>query len=68
VDYTKWVIDCSKALAHRHYRTDAFGDWLFFRFRANRCERKRGVSFHRKVGDYAAKHEVRFARRSPQPL
>ena len=24
-------------------------------------ERKRGISFHRKVGDYAAKKDVRFA-------
>ena len=62
VDYTKWVIDCTHALGAKtivgpmHSEIGHFsGDG------PTAAEIKRGISFHRKVGDYAAKKDVRFA-------
>jgi D-psicose/D-tagatose/L-ribulose 3-epimerase len=62
VDYTKWVIDCTHALGARtivgpmHSEIGHFsGDG------PTATEIKRGISFHRKVGDYAAKKDVRLA-------
>ena len=62
VDYTKWVIDCTSALGAgilggpMHSELGTFSGNA-----ATAAERKRGVSFHREVGDYAAKKNVRFA-------
>ena len=62
VDYTKWVIDCSRALGARTITGPMHSEIGYFSGAGpTDAERKRGISFHRKVGDYAAKHEVRFA-------
>ena len=62
VDYTKWVIDCTKALGAKTIVGPMHSEIGYFTGNgATAAEIKRGISFHRKVGDYAAKHEVRFA-------
>ena len=62
VDYTKWVIDCTNALGAKTIVGPMHSEIGYFSGNGpTTAEIKRGVSFHRKVGDYAAKHEVRFA-------
>jgi D-psicose/D-tagatose/L-ribulose 3-epimerase len=62
LDHAKWFIDCSAALGativggpihsvHGHFTGDA----------PTVAERKRGIAFHRKAGDYAARKNVRLA-------
>ena len=62
VDYTKWVIDCTRALGAKAIVGPMHSEIGFFSGNGpTAAEIKRGISFHRKVGDYAAKHDVRFA-------
>jgi D-psicose/D-tagatose/L-ribulose 3-epimerase len=62
VDYTKWVIDCTNALGAKTIVGPMHSEIGYFSGNGpTAAEIKRGVSFHRKVGDYAAKHDVRFA-------
>jgi D-psicose/D-tagatose/L-ribulose 3-epimerase len=62
VDYTKWVIDCTKALGAKTIVGPMHSELGYFSGDgATAAEIKRGVAFHRKVGDYAAKHDIRFA-------
>ena len=62
VDYTKWVIDCTKALGAKTIVGPMHSEIGYFSGDGpTAAEIKRGISFHRKVGDYAAKHDVRFA-------
>jgi D-psicose/D-tagatose/L-ribulose 3-epimerase len=62
VTYTKWFIDCSAALGAKILAGPMHSELGYFSGHApTGAERKRGISFHRKVGDYAAKKDVRFA-------
>ena len=62
VDYTKWVIDCTNALGANTIVGPMHSEIGYFSGNGpTTAEIKRGVLFHRKVGDYAAKHDVRFA-------
>jgi D-psicose/D-tagatose/L-ribulose 3-epimerase len=62
VAYMKWVIDCTAALGAEIIVGPMHSELGYFSGNAPTAgERKRGVSFHRKVGDYAGKREVRFA-------
>jgi D-psicose/D-tagatose/L-ribulose 3-epimerase len=62
VDYTKWVIDCTIALGAHTIVGPMHSEIGYFSGNGPTADEiRRGVSFHRKVGDYAAKHEVRFA-------
>lgn len=62
VDYTKWVIDCTAALGAKMIVGPMHSEIGYFTGNgASATETKRGISFHRKVGDYAAKHDIRFA-------
>jgi D-psicose/D-tagatose/L-ribulose 3-epimerase len=62
VTYAKWVIDCSVALGANILAGPMHSELGFFSGNGpTSAERKRGISFHRKVGDYAAKKDVRFA-------
>ena len=62
VAYTKQVIDCSAALGAKIIAGPMHSEIGYFTGEgANAAERKRGVSFHRRVGDHAAKKDVRFA-------
>ncbi len=62
VDYTKWVIDCTQALGAKMIAGPMHSEIGYFTGNgATAAETKRGISFHRKVGDYAAKHDIRFA-------
>ncbi len=62
VDYTKWVIDCTSALGANILAGPMHSELGYFSGNAaTATERKHGISFHRKVGDYAAKKKVRFA-------
>jgi len=62
VDYAKWVIDCSRALGARTITGPMHSEIGYFTGAGpTAAERKRGISFHRKAGDYAAKHDIRFA-------
>ena len=59
---TKWVIDCTAALGASIVAGPMHSQLGFFSGAApTAAERNRGVSFHRKAGDYAAKKNVRFA-------
>jgi D-psicose/D-tagatose/L-ribulose 3-epimerase len=62
LDHAKWFIDCSAALGasiiggpvhsvHGHFTGSG----------PTAAERKRGIAFHRKAGDYAARKNVRLA-------
>jgi D-psicose/D-tagatose/L-ribulose 3-epimerase len=62
LDHAKWFIDCSAALGapvvggpihsvHGHFSGSG----------PTPAERKRGIAFHRKAGDYAARKSVRLA-------
>lgn len=62
VQYTKWFIDCSAALGAKILAGPMHSELGYFSGNGPTAqERKRGISFHRKVGDYAAKKDVRFA-------
>jgi len=62
VDYTKWVIDCTAALGAKMIVGPMHSEIGYFTGNgASATETKRGISFHRKVGDYAARHDIRFA-------
>ena len=62
VDYTKWVIDCTQALGAKTIVGPMHSEIGYFTGNgATAAEIKRGISFHRKVGDYAALHDIRFA-------
>ena len=62
VDYVKWVIDCTEALGAHMIVGPMHSEIGYFSGHGpTAAERKRGVSFHRRVGDYAAKKDVRFA-------
>ena len=62
VEYNKWVIDCTKALGARTIVGPMHSEIGYFTGNGPTAgEIKRGISFHRKVGDYAAKKDVRFA-------
>lgn len=62
LQHTKWVIDCSSALGATIIAGpmhSAIG--LFSGAGPTAQERKRGISYHRASGDYAAKKNVKFA-------
>ena len=62
VEYAKWVIDCTSALGAKILGGPMHSELGYFSGNApTTTERNRGISFHRKVGDYAAKKDVRFA-------
>jgi D-psicose/D-tagatose/L-ribulose 3-epimerase len=62
VEYAKWVIDCTSALGAKILGGPMHSELGYFSGNApTTAERNRGISFHRKVGDYAAKKDVRFA-------
>jgi D-psicose/D-tagatose/L-ribulose 3-epimerase len=62
VDYTKWVIDCTAALGANILAGPMHSELGYFSGNApTAAERKHGISFHRKVGDYATDKNVRFA-------
>lgn len=62
VDYVKWVIDCTEALGAQMIVGPMHSEIGYFSGHGpTAAERKRGISFHRRVGDYAAKKDVRFA-------
>ena len=62
IDYTKWVIDCTSALGAEILGGPMHSELGSFTGNApTAAERKRGISFHRKMGDYAARNNVRFA-------
>ena len=62
VNYVKWVIDCTEALGAHMIVGPMHSEIGYFSGHGpTAAERKRGVSFHRRVGDYAAKKDVRFA-------
>ncbi len=62
VDHTKWVIDCSSALGATIIAGPMHSTLgLFSGSGPTTQERKRGISYHRAVGDYAAKKQLRFA-------
>lgn len=62
LEYTKWVIDCASALGAGILAGPMHSELGYFTGNAaTTAERKRGISFHRKAGDYAARKNVRFA-------
>ena len=62
VDYVKWVIDCTEALGAQMIVGPMHSEIGYFSGHGpTAAERKRGISFHRRIGDYAAKKDVRFA-------
>ena len=62
LDRAKWVIDCSVALGASIIGGPMHSEHGYLSGNAaTGAERKRGISFHRKAGDYAAKKNVRFA-------
>jgi D-psicose/D-tagatose/L-ribulose 3-epimerase len=62
VDYTKWVIDCTRALGAHMIVGPMHSEIGYFSGDGpTASEIKRGLAFHHKVGDYAAKHDIRFA-------
>ena len=59
---TKWAIDCNSALGSSLLAGPMHSELGYFSGAgATAQERKRGISFHRAAGDYAAKQNVRFA-------
>jgi D-psicose/D-tagatose/L-ribulose 3-epimerase len=62
LEYAKWVVDCNAAFGSRilagpmHSELGAFSGSA-----ATKDERKRAISFHRALGDHAAKKNVRLA-------
>ncbi|MGB9142821.1 MAG: sugar phosphate isomerase/epimerase family protein [Aestuariivirga sp.] len=62
VVHTKWVIDCAKALGARIIAGPMHSEIGYFSGNGpTTAERKRGISLHRRAGDYAAKQDIRFA-------
>jgi D-psicose/D-tagatose/L-ribulose 3-epimerase len=62
VEYAKWVIDCTAVLGAEILGGPMHSELGYFSGNApTAAERARGISFHRKVGDYAARKNVRFA-------
>jgi D-psicose/D-tagatose/L-ribulose 3-epimerase len=62
VDHIKWVIDCSHALGAPIAGGPLHSTIGYFSGAApTTAERKRGIAFHRKAGDYAAKKDVKIA-------
>jgi D-psicose/D-tagatose/L-ribulose 3-epimerase len=62
VERTKWVIDCNAALGSPILAGPMHSELGYFSGAAlTKQERQRGISFHRRVGDHAAKRNVRFA-------
>ena len=62
VEYTKWVVDCTSALGAGIVGGPMHSELGYFTgHAATLAERKRAISFHRKVGDHAARKNVRFA-------
>jgi len=58
----KWAIDCCAALGAPILAGPMHSELGFFSGTpATAAERKRGLAFHRRAGDYAAKKNVRFA-------
>jgi D-psicose/D-tagatose/L-ribulose 3-epimerase len=62
VERAKWVVDCTKALGGSIIAGPMHSQLGHFTGQGPTAqERKRGIEFHRPVGDYAAKHGIRFA-------
>ena len=62
IAHTKWFIDCSAALGADILAGPMHSELGYFSGNgATSAERKRGISYHRAVGDYAAKKKLRFA-------
>jgi D-psicose/D-tagatose/L-ribulose 3-epimerase len=62
VERAKWAIDCTAALGAPILAGPMHSEHGFFSGAPpTAAERKRGISFHRKVGDHAAKQNVRMA-------
>lgn len=62
LERTKWAIDCNAALGSSVLAGPMHSELGYFSGQApTKQERQRGISFHRKAGDYAAKKNVRFA-------
>ncbi len=62
VERTKWVIDCTRALGGTIIAGPMHSQLGHFTGEGPTAqERKRGIEFHRRVGDHAGKHGIRFA-------
>ena len=62
VERTKWLIDCATALGANIVAGPMHSELGYFSGNgATTAERKRGLSFHKKAGDYAGKKNVKFA-------
>jgi D-psicose/D-tagatose/L-ribulose 3-epimerase len=62
LDHAKWAIDCTHALGAKILAGPMHSAIGHFSGEGPTAkERKYGVAFHRKAGDYAAKKDVRFA-------
>ena len=62
VEHTKWVIDCTAALGAPTIAGPMHSALGHFSGAGPTAqERKRGISYHRTVGDYAARRSIRFA-------
>ncbi len=62
VAHAKWVIDCSDALRARIIAGPMHSSIGYFTGAGpTEQERKRGIDFHRKAGDYASRKNIRFA-------
>jgi D-psicose/D-tagatose/L-ribulose 3-epimerase len=62
VERAKWVVDCTAALGSNIVAGPMHSE--IGRFSGNgptKEERNRAIAFHRAAGDYAAKHNIRFA-------
>lgn len=61
-DYARWLIDCCAALGAPILAGPVHSELGYFTGGgATAQERKRGIRFHRKAGDYAARKNVRLA-------
>jgi D-psicose/D-tagatose/L-ribulose 3-epimerase len=62
VERAKWVVDCSKALGASLIAGPMHSELGRFTGKGPTAEeRKRGIEFHRRVGDHAGRRGVRFA-------
>lgn len=62
VERTKWLIDCATALGANIVAGPMHSELGYFSGNgATTAERKRGLSYHKKAGDYAGKKNVKFA-------
>jgi D-psicose/D-tagatose/L-ribulose 3-epimerase len=58
----KWVVDCNAALGSKILAGPMHSEIGYFTGNGpSAAERTHAISFHRAAGDYAAKHNVRFA-------